>query len=412
MRVSRRSGTWSSVGSGLGKTVRAPLHRNVKTLGVVSLLTDASSEMIYPLLPAFLTGPLRAGPALLGVIEGLAETVAALAKVASGHLSDRMPRRKPLMVAGYGLSSVARPLLALAVSPLHVLAVRLADRLGKGVRGAPRDALLAEVTPPAERGRAFGFHRAMDHAGAMAGPLLASGVLLLTDELRVVFATAAIPAALAMAVLVFGVREDERSRAASATPGDKSPSRAPLERGFRRYLVVLAAFTLGNSSDAFLLLRAQETGLPLALIPALWAWHHLVKAAGSTWGGTLSDRIGRKRAILLGWGIYALAYAGFALARSPLTIVALFALYGLFHALTEGPERALVADLAGPASRGRAFGLFHAVTGAMLLPASLLSGLLWQRLGAEVALGVGAAIAGVAALGLHLLVPETGPARG
>ena len=398
--------------SGENPTARAPLHRNVKTLGVVSLLTDASSEMIYPLLPAFLTGPLRAGPALLGVIEGLAETVAALAKVASGHLSDRMPRRKPLMVAGYGVSSVARPLLALAVSPVHVLGVRLADRLGKGVRGAPRDALLAEVTPPAERGRAFGFHRAMDHAGAMAGPLLASGVLLFTDELRVVFAAAAIPAALAMAVLVFGVREDEPRPAAPATPGDESPSRAPLESGFRRYLVVLATFTLGNSSDTFLLLRAQETGLALALIPALWAWHHLVKAAGSTWGGTLSDRIGRKRAILLGWGIYALAYAGFALARSPLTIVALFTLYGLFHALTEGPERALVADLAGPASRGRAFGLFHAVTGAMLLPASLLSGLLWQRLGAEAALGVGAAIAGVAALGLHLLVPETDPAGG
>ena len=382
-----------------------PLHRNVKALGVVSLLTDASSEMIYPLLPAFLTGPLRAGPALLGVIEGLAEAVAALAKVVSGRVSDRLPRRKPLVVAGYGLSSLARPLVALAAVPVHVLAVRLADRLGKGVRGAPRDALLAEVTPADQRGRAYGFHRAMDHAGAMAGPLLASMVLLFTDDLRLVFAAAAAPAALAMATLVFGVREDERTPAARPAPAP-SGSSAPLGSGFRRYLVVLAVFTLGNSSDAFLLLRAQETGLPVALIPALWAWHHLIKAGGSTWGGTLSDRVGRRRAILLGWAVYALSYGGFALAGSPLAIVGLFALYGVFHALTEGPERALVADLSGPDVRGRAFGLFHAVTGAALLPASLLTGLLWQRFGAPAALGTGAALAGVAALGLHLLVPE------
>jgi len=385
--------------------VAPPLHRNVKALGVVSLLTDASSEMIYPLLPAFLTGPLRAGPALLGVIEGLAETMAALVKVVSGRASDRLPRRKPLVVAGYGLSSVARPLLALAALPVHVLAVRLADRLGKGVRGAPRDALLAEVTPTDQRGRAYGFHRAMDHAGAMAGPLLASMVLLFTDDLRIVFAAAAVPAALAMATLIFGVREDERAPAALPTP-NRSGLAAPLGSGFRRYLVVLAVFTLGNSSDAFLLLRAQETGLPVALIPALWAWHHLIKAGGSTWGGTLSDRVGRKRAILFGWAVYGLSYAGFAFAGSPLAIVGLFALYGVFHALTEGPERALVADLSAPDVRGRAFGLFHAVTGAALLPASLLTGLLWQRFGAPVALGTGAALAGVAALGLYLLVPE------
>ncbi len=382
-----------------------PLHRNVKALGVVSLLTDASSEMIYPLLPAFLTGPLRAGPALLGVIEGLAEAVAALVKVVSGRVSDRLPRRKPLVVAGYGLSSVARPLVALAAAPVHVLAVRLADRLGKGVRGAPRDALLAEVTPTDQRGRAYGFHRAMDHAGAMVGPLLASVVLLFTEDLRLVFAAAAVPAALAMVTLIFGVREERRAPAAAPTPA-RPDSGSPLESGFRRYLVVLAVFTLGNSSDAFLLLRAQETGLPVALIPALWAWHHLIKAGGSTWGGTLSDRVGRKRAILLGWAVYGLSYAGFALAGSPLAIVGLFAVYGLFHALTEGPERALVADLAGPEARGRAFGLFHAITGAALLPASLLTGLLWQRFGATAALGTGAAVAGVAALGLHLLVPE------
>jgi MFS family permease len=388
--------------------VAPPLHRNVKALGFVSLLTDASSEMIYPLLPAFLTGPLHAGPALLGVIEGLAETVAALVKVVSGRVSDRLPRRKPLVVAGYGLSSVARPLLALAALPVHVLAVRLADRLGKGVRGAPRDALLGEVTASDQRGRAYGFHRAMDHAGAMVGPLLASLVLLFTDELRLVFAAAAVPAACAMATLVFGVRED-RSAPAVQPIRARAGTTGPLGSAFRRYLVVLAVFTLGNSSDAFLLLRAQETGLPLALVPMLWAWHHLVKAGGSTWGGTLSDRVGRRRAILLGWAVYTLSYTGFAFAGSPLVIVGLFAFYGVFHALTEGPERALVADLSGPELRGRAFGLFHAVTGAALLPASLLTGFLWQDFGAPVALGTGAALAGVAALGLQLLVPEPAP---
>jgi MFS family permease len=380
----------------------------VKALGLVSLLTDASSEMIYPLLPAFLTGPLRAGPALLGTIEGLAETVAALAKIVSGRLSDRLARRKPLVVAGYGLSSLARPLVALAVSPVHVLAVRLADRLGKGTRGAPRDVLLAEVTPAGQRGRIYGFHRAMDHAGAMVGPLLASAVLILSKDLRLVFAAAAIPAGLAMAALVFGVREERRAPLVPNTSG-RAESVGPLERGFRRYLVVLAIFTLGNSSDAFLLLRAQEAGLSVALVPALWAWHHFVKAGTSTWGGTLSDRIGRRRTILLGWAVYGLSYAGFAVAGSPLAIVALFALYGVFHALTEGPERALVADLTRPEAQGRAFGLFHAVTGAALLPASLLSGLLWQRFGGAVALGTGATLAGVAALALQLCVPEPDP---
>lgn len=383
------------------------LHRSVRALGLVSLLTDASSEMIYPLLPAFLTGPLRAGPALLGTIEGLAEAVAAALKLVSGRLSDRARRRKPLVVAGYSLSSLVRPLVALATAPAHVLVVRLLDRVGKGLRSAPRDALVVQVTAPAERGRAFGYQRAMDHVGAMLGPLLASAVLLATRELRLVFALAAIPAALAVATLVFGVHEE----APAAPPGPANlPARvAPdgaLEPELRRYLAVLALFTLGNSSDAFLLLRAQEAGVALALVPAVWSLHHLVKAGVSTWGGSLSDRVGRRRAIGLGWGVYALSYAGFALARSAWAVVGLFAFYGLFHALSEGAERALVADLAGSASRGRAFGLFHAVTGAALLPASLLTGLLWQRLGAGAALGTGAALAGLATVLLFAGVAE------
>jgi len=378
------------------------LHQTVRSLGLVSLLTDVSSEMIYPLLPAFLTGSLGAGPAFLGVVEGLAETLAAFVKLASGRLSDRLRRRKPLVVAGYLLSSLVRPLVALAAAPAHVLIVRLLDRVGKGVRGAPRDALLAEVTAAAERGRAFGFQRAMDHAGAAVGPVLAAGVLLVTDELRVVFALAAIPGAFAVLALVRGVREAPRACGSTRVTTARA---LPLEPALLRYLAVLALFTLGNSSDAFLLLRAQQAGVPLALVPLLWALHHLVKAGTSTWGGALSDRVGRRPTILFGWGLYALTYAGFAIAHAPLAVVGLFVVYGLFHATTEGAERALVADLAGAASRGRAFGLFHAVTGAVLLPASLLTGLLWQRFGAGIALGTGAVLAGLAALGLLLFVP-------
>jgi MFS family permease len=383
--------------------VAAPLPRAVKTLGLVSLLTDASSEMIYPLLPAFLTGTLRTGPAFLGVIEGLAEAVAALLKLAAGRVADRLPRRKPLVVAGYGLSSLVRPFVALANAAGQVLVIRLLDRVGKGMRGAPRDALLADVTAEDQRGRAYGFHRAMDHAGATMGPLLASAVLLFTPDLRIVFGLAAIPAALAMAALVFGVREEPRpSRPVVAGAAEASRVGPAL----RPYLCALAIFTLGNSSDAFLLLRAQQAGVALPVIPLLWAFHHLVKSAASTWGGSLSDRVSRRQAIVAGWALYALSYAGFARLGTPAEAFLLFALYGLFHALTEGPERALLADFARPEARGRAFGLYHAVTGAMLLPASLLTGVLWQRFGPGVALGTGAALAAVAAGALLLFVPE------
>ncbi len=376
------------------------LPRAVKALGVVSLLTDASSEMIYPLLPAFLIA-LGSGPAFLGLVEGLAEATAAGLKVLSGWLSDRARRRKPLIVAGYGLSTVARPLLALAAAPWHVLAVRLADRTGKGTRGAPRDALIAEVTSAADRGRAFGFHRAMDHAGAFVGPLLASAALAMGAGMRTVFALAAIPGALCLLVLVFGVREDQEAvPRPEATPDEETTSSS-----FRRYLAVLAVFTLGNSTDAFLLLRAQQVGVSLTALPLLWAFHHAVKSLTSTWGGGLSDRLGRRKTIALGWGVYAIAYLGFAWASTPLHAWLLFGFYSLFFALTEGPERALVADLAARA-RGRAFGLYHALTGAMLLPASLLTGAIWQRWGALAALGTGAGLAAVAAAALLVLVPE------
>ena len=368
--------------------------------------------MIYPLLPSFLSSVLKTGPAFLGLIEGAAEALASVLRLVAGRLSDRAPRRKPFVVFGYGLSTLARPLVAVAVTPLQVLAVRLADRFGKGVRSAPRDAMLASVVAPAERGRAYGFHRAMDHTGATIGPLLASAALFAGLDLRTVFALAWIPGLLAFLALVFGVKEDRAlapPEAPVAPATDPRPQGAsPTRRPFRAYLFVLALFALGNSSDAFLLLRAQELGVTLAFIPLLWTFHHVVKAGLSTLGGAFSDRAGRRRAIVLGWAIFALSYLGFARARGPVMAFALFAVYGLFHVLTEGPEKALVADLSGATERGRAFGLYHAVTGAMILPGNLLTGFLWQRYGASLALTTGASLAALAAAGL-LLAVRTSP---
>jgi MFS family permease len=383
--------------------VPRPLPGTVKALGAVSLLTDVSSEMIYPLLGAFVTGTLRAGPALLGVIEGLAEATASLVKLGSGRLSDRLPRRKPLVVLGYSLSSLARPLVGFARAPSHVLLVRLADRVGKGTRGAPRDAIVAEVVRPDERGRAYGFHRALDNAGACLGPLLAAALLALGLELRAVFWAAALPGLVSVCVLIAGVSEPPPAPVAAPRP---SPGGTGSMPSLAAYLVVLALFTLGNSSDAFLLLRAQQAGVGLGSIPLLWMLHNGVKAATGTPLGALSDRFGRRRTIALGWGVYALAYAGFAFASGATQVTLVFAFYALFHALSEGPERALVADLAGAARSGAAFGAYHAVTGAMLLPASVLCGWLWQRFGATTALLTGAGLAAAAAGGLLIFVSE------
>jgi MFS family permease len=366
--------------------------------------------MIYPLLPSFLTGVLGAGPAFVGLVEGLAESVASLLKLASGRISDRMRRRKPLIVGGYALSSLARPLVAAATAPWHVLVVRIADRIGKGVRGAPRDALLAQVTPREDLGRAYGFHRAMDHAGAVVGPLIASALLLLHLDLRTVFALAALPALASVLVLVVAVEEVPSPTAVdrpTAPPkAEETPGTKPPPRGLSRLLAVIGLFTLGNSSDAFLLLRAQGAGVALPLIPILWTAHHVVKSAASTAGGALSDRVGRRAAIAAGWVLYALAYAGLGLATSPAQVWALFVVYGLHHALTEGPERALVAEMAAGEARGRAFGLYYALTGALLLPASLITGALWQRISPAAALLTGAAIALVAAIALLAVVRE------
>ena len=377
------------------------LSRNVLALGLVSLLTDVSSEMIYPLLPLFLTSVLGAGQIFVGLVEGVAESAASLTKLASGWLSDRLGRRKELVVAGYTLSTLTRPLVAFALAPWHVLAVRFADRLGKGLRTSPRDALIAASTDAAIRGRAYGFHRSMDHLGAVAGPALAFGLLaMLGERLRTIFLLAAIPGLLSVLILVLWVSEVQVERAAS-----REPRRAArLDGQLIRFLLVVTLFTLGNSSDAFLLLRARDVGIAVAHLPLLWMFFHVVKAATGMPGGILSDLRGRRGAIIAGWLIYALAYLGFGAASHPWQIWALFAFYGLYFGLTEGVERALIADLVPAERQASAFGVYHFCIGIAALPSSLLMGFLYQRFGAAPAFTVGASLAALSALLLLIVL--------
>lgn len=360
---------------------------------------------------------------MVGVIEGGAEAVASLVKLASGWWSDRAHKRKPLIVFGYGLASLVRPLVAFAQSAPQVLAIRLTDRVGKGVRGAPRDALLAASTPTEFRGRAFGFHRASDHAGAVIGPLIALACLnWLGLPLRQVFLVAAIPGALAVLVAIFWVREERpdapveqgvvpsvipaAAESHAATLHDVVPVKAAaiaLPRTFAHVMIPIALFTLGNSTDAFLILRANQLGVPVAMIPLLWIALHIVKSAASTPGGALSDRIGRTPLIVSGWLLYALVYSGFALATSTWHIWALFALYGVVFGLSEGTEKALIADLVPASVRGRAFGWYHATIGLAALPASIVFGAVWDRYGASAAFLMGATLALVASAGLAIV---------
>jgi MFS family permease len=383
---------------------KARLGRNVLALAAVSFLTDVASDMTYPLLPLFLATTLGASATAVGAIEGAAESAAALLKLASGWLSDRVPRRKPLILAGYGIASLIRPLIGLAQSASQVLAIRVADRVGKGIRGAPRDALIADSVDPAIRGRAFGFHRAADHAGAVVGPLLAFALLRWGGlDLRDVFLLTAIPGALAVAAVVFGVREVPRETAKTSR---KLDLRAPLGKRFWSFLTVLLIFTLGNSTDAFLLLRARDLGIDAALIPILWALLHVVKALSSTPGGALSDRIGRKPLLIAGWVLYAAVYFALSRADAAWQVWALFAVYGVYFGLTEGVEKALVADLVPADRRGTAFGWYNLAMGVGALPASLIFGMIWDRAGAPVAFGFGAIMALIAAIGIMFVGPS------
>jgi MFS family permease len=378
------------------------IDRNVYALSAVSFFTDASSEMIYPLLPIFLTTTLGASAGSLGVIEGAAETTAALLKLASGWWSDRVRRRKPLIVAGYGIASAVRPLIAVAQSAGHVLAIRLADRVGKGIRGAPRDALIADSVDVSIRGKAFGIQRTSDHAGAFVGPLIAFAVLTWWHTpLRTVFWLSAIPGAIAVAIALFLVREKARP----ITPrGESIDPSVALPRRFWAALGAITLFTLGNSTDAFLLLRATELGVPVAMAPIIWAMLHVVKSTTSTPGGMLSDRVGRKPAVIAGWILYGVVYLLFARATEAWHAWALFAVYGIYFGLAEGPERAMVADIVPGGKRGTAYGWYNLAIGIAALPASVLFGIIWDRAGSGAAFIFGAIVAGLASVAL-VMVP-------
>jgi MFS family permease len=379
----------------LTKATRLPA--TVVALGLTSLFADVGSEMIFPLLPAFIAS-LGASPAFLGLIEGIADATSSLLKLASGYVADRVSRRKPIVVFGYGVAALARPLVALATAPWHVLAIRASDRVGKGLRASPRDLLIANSVETKQTGRAFGFHRAMDHAGAVVGPLVATGLLGAGLPLRTVFSLALVPGLLSVAA-VLTVREP--SAASTTSPHREQVARpSPLPASLRVYLGILALFSLGNSTDAFLLLRARDAGVKLAMLPLLWAVLHVSKLSSSYVGGAWADRVALPKLIVAGWLVYAATYLAFGVASQPWHIWTLFVVYGTYYGLTEPAEKALVKHLAPANIRGRAYGAYNFIVGIAAVPAGVSMGWLWQTWSPMAALTTGAGIACVASVAM------------
>jgi MFS family permease len=403
------------------------LSRPVWLIGWVSFFTDTASEMIYPLLPLFLTRVLGAGAMSLGVIEGMAEAANSVLKVVSGRIADRTGRARRLMLAGYALSSAVRPLMAVAAVWGHVLAIRFADRLGKGIRGAPRDAMLADFAGAAQRGRVYGFHRAMDHSGAVLGPLLASVFLYLyPEDYRTLFALTIIPGIIVIA-FILAIPESGREPSAkppaavfakttstefSASPPASAGSvSAPSLSPVVRPLVIIFIFGLGNASDAFLLLRLSEVGIASFWIPLMCSGLHVMKVISSLAGGELSDRLGRRHLIAAGWLFYAGVYAAFAVTDQAAVLIAVFLAYGIYFGLTEGVEKAWIADLAPKALRATAFGYYNATIGVGALLASVIFGLIWTRVSPAAAFLAGASLAVAATLLLYFSFPDEKDSR-
>ncbi len=377
------------------------LPSTVWLLGAISLLNDAASELVYPLIPLYLATVLAAGPAVLGIIEGAAEAASSLLKLASGVLYDRSGRAKPFVVAGYSLAAIARPLIALVAAWPLLLALRVGDRIGKGLRASPRDALLARAVDDGQRGLAFGVHRAMDNAGAVIGPLAAAGLLALNLPIRDILLWTAVPGALCV-LLALSLREAPAVPPAAYAAGDAP--RAPLPARFQRLLVAVGVFTLGQASQTFILLRATAAGMAPAQVALLWAavaaTTTVLLVPISSW----SDRIGRLLPMTLGWAMYAAMFVLLALADAPWMFWVVAVLVGLYQALTEGAERALIADQVPESQLGTAYGAYYLVKGLLLLPASLGFGLLWQHVGSVVAFLVGGFLALVALVLLRVWV--------
>ncbi len=381
---------------------RTALPRTVRVLAWTSFLNDVASEMIYPLLPTFLLHEIGATRTALGAIEGVADSLSSLLKLWFGALSDRLSRRKTFVVAGYAVAALVRPMIGFAALTWEVFAARAGDRAGKGMRSAPRDALIADSTPATMRGRAFGLQKTYDHLGAALGPLLAFVLLRFwIDDLRTLFVLTIIPGVLVILLVMWGVRETPV--VASDKPRPRlSLQLKPLGRPFRGYLAALLVFTLGNSSDIFLLIRAEEVGIPTEQLPLLWCSFHIVKSFGTHLAGRAVDRLGSRPLILSGWTIYAILYAAFAVASAPWQVWVMMSLYALFHALTEPAEKTLLVGLVPADQRGLAFGWYHCTVGLGALPASLIFGAIYERLGPFAAFGWGAALALLATLVLAL----------
>lgn len=371
------------------------LSRDVKALGWTSCFQDIASEMVYPLLPQFIL-LLGGGAMALGVIESAAEGILAIVKGAAGGWSDRAGRRKPFVSAGYGLSALTRPFMAIAMAPFHIGLLRSLDRLAKGLRTAPRDAIIGEVTPTAQRATAFSFHRGLDHLGAAIGPLVAAAILFFAPgRLRLVFAIATVPALVGWAIAQYSVREPRRARSANQDP----QAATPLPDQLKRPLAAFFIFSLGNASDAFLILRADQLGWSPIQVTVLWSTFHVAKWFASAPGGRLADRIGPRQALLLGWSFYILAYLGFGATASPVPVILLLGVYALYYGLAEGAERALILDLGGSGlGTGRALGAFHLASGLGTFAASMLFGAIWELVGPAAAFVTGALLAGVAGL--------------
>lgn len=373
------------------------LPRNVWILGFVSLLTDISSEMIHSVVPLFLVSSLGASVATVGLIEGIAEATASVLKVFSGALSDYWGKRKELAIVGYGLSTFVKPLFALATSPAWILLARFADRVGKGIRVAPRDALVADVTPPSQRGAAYGLRQSLDTIGAFLGPLIAFALLSLSAQnFRLIFWVALLPGVLAVALLTVGVREPKSPIQTRQNPL-RWASLKGLHQQYWGLVGVALLFNLGNSSEAFLLLKAESVGIATPLIPLSLVVMNIAYSLSAYPIGLLSDRLGRMGLLISGFSLYALVYLGFGFAQAPWQMWGLLALYGLHLGMSQGVLLAIVADTVPQALRGTAFGLINLVTGVALLPASLLAGFLWQTVSQQAAFfaGSGFAIAAV-----------------
>lgn len=373
------------------------LPRNVFVLSLVSLLNDTSSEIIYPLLPAFLVITLGTSTFAVGLIEGLAESISSLLRLFSGYYSDKIRQRKPLVLLGYSLSSITRPLLAFVSSWHQVFLVRISDRIGKGIRSAPRDALLASEVPPEKRGLAFGFNRAADNFGAVLGPVISFALILFiaedtnnlsVEEYRQIFLIASVPALLGLVVVAFLVKDVVPNNI--NTKIQIKFSLSDFDPNFRKFLFAVSLFTLSNSTDAFLLLKAQQTGVNTALLPILWVLLHISKVVSSLIGGDFSDRIGRKKLILSGWITYSLVYLGFAFADEAWQVWVLFFMYGFYFGFTEGTERAFIADLVSEEKRGTAFGLYAFALSITVFPASLIFGAIWDLVNSTFAFVFGA----------------------